>query len=64
MNEAEFKTVLRYFWINKKNHYFRVFIAAADKKKCMKRYNFVDWKSQLSMMSKYTKYAKLARTCI
>ena len=62
MNEAEFRTVLRYFKINKKNYYFRIFTVAADKKKYMKKYNLANWKSQLSITSKYAEYAKSART--
>jgi len=42
MNEAEFRTVLRYFKINKKNYYFRIFTVAADKKKYMKKYNLAN----------------------
>ena len=42
MNKAEFRTLSKYFKINKQNHYFRVLTAAADKKKCMKKYNLVN----------------------
>ena len=64
MNKAEFKTASKYFRINKKNHYFRIFTAVADEKKCMKKYNIADQKIQLSTTSKYTKYTKSARTCV
>ena len=67
MNEAEFRISSRYFRISKQDHYFRILTAAADKKKCMKKHNLVNWKSQLLMTSKYAEYAKHARfaeTCI
>ena len=62
MNEVEFRIISRYFKINKNNHYFRIFTAAADEKKCMKKYNLANWKSQLSIILKYAEYAKSART--
>ena len=64
MNEAEFRTLSKYFKISKQDHYFRILTAAADERKCMKKYNLADWKSQLLIMSKYAKYAKSARICI
>ena len=60
MNKAELRTALRHLRINKQNHYLRVLTAAADKERCMKRYNVVDQKNQLSTASKYAKYAKSA----
>ena len=61
MNEAEFRTALRYFRINEQDYYLRLLTAAADKRRCMKRYSVADQKSQLSMISKY---AKSAETCV
>jgi len=42
VNKAELRTLSKYFKINKQDYYFRVFTIVADKKKCMKKYNFVD----------------------
>ena len=67
MNEAEFRTLLRYLKISRQNHYFRILTATADKRRCMKRHNLANQKSQLSTTLKYAEYAKHAKsaeTCI
>ena len=67
MNEAELRTLLKYFRISKQDHYLRVLTAAADKRRCMKRHNLANQKSQLSTTLKYAEYAKHAKsaeTCI
>jgi len=64
VNEAELRTLSRYLRISRQDHYLRVLTAAANKRRCMKRHNLADQKSQLSTVSKYAEYAKSARTCV
>ena len=67
MNKAGLRTLSRYFRINKQDLDFELLTTATDQKRCMKEYSVANWKSQLSMTSKYAEYAKHARfsrTCV
>ena len=47
MNEAELRTSLRYFRINKQDLNFKLLTTATNQKKCMKEYSIANQKLEV-----------------